>query len=145
MAMQFKLKDKERQAAFEKALPGFDEELQRLCQNYQRGEDVVPATAAVHLARFKKRTPWAAGEWSLTLPASDIEVIGKYDPHTWNRFPLVKPPRGILMRAEGRYRYGGKFVGAAVWDVGRWLPMEPMVGPEDVAIERFRPWEEEKE
>lgn len=117
--IRYELKDKERQACLERALPGFDEEMQRWCQTYQLGEGVVPATAAVHLARFKKRTPWAAGEWSLTLPADDIEVIGKYDPHTWNRFPLVKPPRGILMRAEGRYRYGGKFMGGCCLGYGQ--------------------------
>ena len=139
----YELKNKERQEALEKALPGFKEECRRKCEgldgHLDEGTPVMFSTVNFDAAS------WTRNEWSLVIPADNLEVIEEYDPKKWNKFPLVKPPRGILMRAEGRYRYGGKFIGAAVWDMGRWLPMEPMVGPEDVAIERFRPWDEEKE
>lgn len=140
----YELKDKERQAAFEKALPGFKEECQRACERHDGHLDEGMPVAFSH-AKLDTDS-WTSDEWSLAIPANNlevIEVIEEYDSNKWNKFPLVKPPRGILMRAEGRYRYGGKFIGAAVWDMGGWLPMEPMVGPEDVAIELFRPWEEE--
>ena len=137
--IRYELKDKSWQEALEKALPGFKEELQARCAwAFEDEENYVGVSHG-------DDTQHPGFYWEVDIPKEQIEVIGKYDPHTWNRFPLVKPPRGILMRAEGRYRYGGKFIGAAVWDMGRWLPMEPMVGPEDVAIARFRPWDEEKE
>ena len=141
--IRYELKDKSRQEAFEKALPGFDEECQRACERHDGHLDEGMPVAFSHTKL--DTDSWTSNEWSLVIPANNLEVVGKYDSKKWNKFPLVKPPRGILMRAEGRYRYGGKFIGAAVWDMGRWLPMELMVGPEDVAIERFRPWDEEKE
>lgn len=134
----YELKDVEKQAALEKAFPEFGRNLQTACDaefddefDYVR----VQLSASESIIRANK----------MNILKTAIRTKKEYDPNAWNRFPLVKPPRGILMRAEGRYRYGGKFIGAAVWDMGGWLPMEPMVGPEDVAIERFRPWDEECE
>ena len=134
---RYELKDKERQATLEKALSGFNEELQRAC-NQNPDADGITLYGG-------DPTGWTAGGWMLALPMVDIEVIGQYDPKKWNKFPEVKPPRGILMRAEGHYRYGGIFKGAAAWDNGVWLPLEPMTEPEDITIDRFRPWDEDEE
>ena len=137
--IRYKLKDRELQAAYEKCLKDFDHHLQIACEGFDDEEETV---VLHHLCKMTDK-PLIA--WELTISKKEIEPIEEYDPHAWNNYPEVTPPVGILMRAEGHYRYGGIFKGAAAWDNGVWLPLEPMTEPEDIMIDRFRPWDEDEE
>lgn len=137
--IRYELKDKSWQEALEKALPGFKEELQARCAwAFEDEENYVGVSHG-------DDTQHPGFYWEVDIPKEQIEVIGKYDPKKWNKFPEVTPPTGVLMRCEGRYRYGGMFVGAAAWDKGMWCPLDPMTGPADIVVDAFRPWDEEKE
>ncbi len=131
---RYELKDKEPQTALEKVFPGFGEALQAACEQ-----------------EFNDDTNYVAVMFNgysgiqISIRKSAITTKEVYDPRKWNKFPEVNPPMGILMRAEGHYRYGGIFKGAAAWDNGVWLPLEPMTEPEDIMIDRFRPWDEDEE
>lgn len=135
--IRYKLKDRELQAAYEKCLKDFDHHLQIACEGFDDEEETV---VLHHLCKMTDK-PLIA--WELTISKKEIEPVEEYDPHAWNNYPEVTPPVGILMRAEGHYRYGGIFKGAAAWDNGVWLPLEPMTEPEDIMIDRFRPWDAE--
>lgn len=137
--IRYKLKDRELQAAYEKCLKDFDHHLQIACEGFDDEEETV---VLHHLCKMTDK-PLIA--WELTISKKEIEPVEEYDPHAWNNYPEVTPPVGILMRAEGHYRYGGIFKGAAAWDNGVWLPLEPMTEPEDIMIDRFRPWDEDEE
>ena len=137
--IRYKLKDRELQAAYEKCLKDFDHHLQIACEGFDDEEETV---VLHHLCKMTDK-PLIA--WELTISKKEIEPVEEYDPHAWNNYPEVTPPVGILMRADGHYRYGGIFKGAAAWDNGVWLPLEPMTEPEDIMIDRFRPWDEDEE
>lgn len=76
--IRYELKDKERQAALEKALPGFDEALQRACKIREslvaRGVDVSSLVTLVH---HTGGDSWVSGEWIFVLPVDDIAGWGK--------------------------------------------------------------------
>lgn len=76
--IRYELKDKERQAALEKALPGFDEALQRACKIREslvaRGVDVSSLVTLVH---HTGADSWVSGEWIFVLPVDDIAGWGK--------------------------------------------------------------------
>lgn len=135
---RYELKDNELQTALEKAFPGFGEALQAACENTF---DDVTNYVEVPLDRCSS----ILFRNVIDIYKRAITTKEEYDPRKWNKFPEVKPPMGILMRAEGHYRYGGIFKGAAAWDNGVWLPLEPMTEPEDIMIDRFRPWDEDEE
>ena len=142
--IRYELKDKERQATLEKALPGFAMRLHE-CYAAQRSDEfrfiVVDRREGRPGINDDGDRP---AYWKIDICKDDIEAVEQYDPKKWNEYPEVTPPKGILMRCEGQYRYGGIFKGAAAWDNGVWLPLEPMTEPEDIMIERFRPWDEER-
>ena len=141
--IRYELKDKERQACLEKALPGFAKRLHE-CYAAQQSDGY----RFIVVDRREGRPSINDGGdrpayWKIDIRKDDIEAVEQYDPKKWNKYPEVTPPKGILMRCEGQYRYGGKFIGAAVWCKGIWYPAEPMALPGDVTVERFRPWDEE--
>lgn len=139
--IRYELKDKERQAAFEKALPGFDEKLQTACE-YQYGDGSCCVT--MQLEAYK-------GILISNLIVIDKDAIAAkevYDPKKWNKYPEVTPPEGVWMRCEGETANGRIIRDAAIFLRGKWRWWE--VGPDagmlvTFDIKRFRPWDEEKE
>ena len=129
--IRYELKDKERQVALEKALPGFMHALQRDC-GYQRDNGATYITVATC-------------NWVVQILKEDIDGIGEYDPKKWNKYPEVTPPEGTLMRIEGHYQLhrDAHYAGAAIWGNGKWYPTA--VASKDVVVERFRPWDEKWE
>ncbi len=146
--IRYELKDKERQAALEKALPGFAKELQQACAQ-RNGE--LEVGACVGFEHFQISSPWCKGEWTLALPTADLEVIGKYDLKKWNKYPEVTPPEDISLRCEGHDRDTGRPFRAIL----RYLDGGFCFDSTDprlyrslfpgMVIDRFRPWDEEGE
>ena len=137
--IRYELKDKERQAVWEKAFPGFVRDLQAACDeqfddkfNYVR----VRLTCA--------RILYCDG--SLDIKKKAIRTKEGYDPHAWNNYPEVTPPEDISLRCEGLHEdTGHKFRAALQFAHGefrfecgfRMLP--------NTRVTRFRPWDEEGE
>lgn len=87
----------------------------------------------------------------MRIPYDEIEEINEYDPNTWNSYPEVTPPEGVLMRVEcdgdrklrtclvfknGQWHYEsgvrfGNREDGAYYDHERGL----------IVVRRFRPWE----
>lgn len=136
--IRYELKDKERQAALEKALPGFGEALQATCEGeYNDGFCYINVVISNH-------ETWAIGG-HLSLKKEAICVKHVYDPKAWNDYPEVMPPEGTLMRIEGHYQThrDAHYAGAAIWGNGTWYPTA--TASKDVVVERFRPWDEKWE
>ena len=74
-----------------------------------------------------------------------ILVKETYDPKGWNKYPEVTPPEKIWMRCEGHDHDTGMLCRAAlVFDGETWRDVRRdsyWLG----TVERFRPWDEEKE
>lgn len=89
--------------------------------------------------------------FSVIIPADELEIVDGYDPHSWNEYPAVYPPEGVLMRVEEYIpsQYDGpevtpeKVLGrtCAYWDGRNWVEGDQAVEP--LYSFRFRPWEEE--
>lgn len=84
--IRYELKDKERQAALEKALPGFADALQRACKIREslaaRGAGVSSLVTLVTLVHHTGADCWVSGEWIFVLPIDDIEELDGPDVST---------------------------------------------------------------
>lgn len=139
--IRYELKDKERQAALEKALPGFKEILQRACENHELEYfDEHKSVAARHCTTD---AAWGSGEWLIALPTDDIEVIEEYDPNKWNNYPEVTPPEGVWMRVETWDACGGVVRGVFIHVNGTWRRSRYTAPNDEIKVARFRPWDEE--
>ena len=142
--IRYELKDKEHQAALEKALPGFSEELQARCawafEDEENYVGVSHCDGVQHPGFY----------WEVDVPKEQIEVIGKYDSKKWNKFPEVTPPEGVWMRVEGDRARGFHVKHGAIFLRGEWYwripqPSDPSPACAQIdrrEVERFRPWDE---
>lgn len=142
--IRYELKDKERQAALEKALPVFKKMLQHACENHRPEYFDEHKSVAVFYSTVDGA--WGSGEWMIELPTDDIEVIKEYDPNKWNNYPEVTPPEGVLMRIEGQYakRPELEYYGALMYLEGAWHFADTVEIADNVIVERFRPWNDEE-
>lgn len=142
--IRYELKDKERQAALEKALPVFKKMLQHACENHRPEYFDEHKSVAVFYSTVDGT--WGSGEWMIELPTDDIEVIKEYDPNKWNNYPEVTPPEGVLMRIEGQYakRPELEYYGALMYLEGAWHFADTVEIADNVIVERFRPWDDEE-
>lgn len=131
----YRLKDKERQAALEYALPDFLNELNNECckQINDRSPLVVVS-----------RDTGQDGMWALAIRKDEIESTPEYDKNAWNKYPEVEPPDGVLMRVETRddkkkCAYFHNFS-----DGGYWCDPDGTAWPQAFSdsVICYRPWED---
>lgn len=133
---RYELKDKERQAALEKMLPGFSEDLQKACEDdFDDGFNHVCVQLSAGSDVFYYGT--------VDIRKAAICTKEVYDPHAWNNYPEVTPPEGVWMRCEGHDHSTAVWLRAAlVFDGKRWK--EPRGDTYWLGtVERFRPWDDE--
>lgn len=127
----YKLKDKERQEALERALSGFSARFQKACSDQFGTSSAIYVTGDEHV-------------WAVLIPADEIEKVQEYDPKKWNAFPYVEPPDDVLMRVEtsdGKKKcaYFHRFCDGECWcdlDGTAW----PQAFSDSVIC--YRPWED---
>lgn len=130
---KYRLKDKEKQQALEKALPGFSELLQEGCERDfgLHSPDVLVMGNSESVADL----------WEISIPKVWIDKIEEYDASAWNSYPDVIPPEGELMRVEFNNLYGQVVRCCAIFCFGKWVNSTK----HDVEVKdvfRFRPWED---
>lgn len=90
--------------------------------------------------KFGPNTGHIKGSFRCYFEVDELINIG-YDPHTWNEYPEVTPPEGVLMRVE----CDGNLHTALVYKNNRWQfeSGENFQGFERIyKVKRFRPWED---
>ena len=140
---RYELKDKERQAALEKALPEFKEALQRTYEKY--GLEYFDENKSVTVHHYAAGVTWGSGEWMIALPTDDIEVIEEYNPKGWNDYPEVTPPERVLMQIEGHDDDGDAFHFSGYFRNKLWVDEYSYALPKIYTVERFRPWDEKED
>lgn len=136
----YRLKDKERQRAFELALPHFVEELNRACM-----EQVDDETATIYVTHLHNHD-FSGWMWSVIFTKDEIESCPAYDPNNWNDYPEVEPPVEVPMRLEllrlgaVMRRYAARFSDDQ-WRLQSGDIPIPAEGADQI---RFRPWEDER-
>lgn len=130
---KYRLKDKEKQQALEKALPGFAELLQAGCE-----QDLGTTSTDVLVMSNSESV---VDLWEISIPKVWIDKIEEYDASAWNSYPVVTPPEGVQMRVEWMDRDGDLRHSCASFREGRWIDSDNKY----VRIERvsrFRSWED---
>lgn len=135
---RFKLKDRERQKAYETWLRDFDHHLQIACEGFDDEEDTV---VLHHLCKMTDK-PLIA--WELTISKTEIEDTERYNPNRWNEYPKVTPPEGVWMRVETRDACGGVVRGVFMYANGAWRRSAFTDPQNEIKAARFRPWDDEK-
>ena len=133
---RYELKDKERQAAFEKVFPGFGRLLNEACA-------VCPADTVVHISSHGVAGQDFPHFYELSFPRSIIEEVVAYDPKGWNDYPEVTPPERVLMQIEGHDDDGDDFHFSGYFKNKLWADEYSFALPKIYTVERFRPWDEE--
>lgn len=131
--IRYELKDKERQAALEKALPGFRETLR-----YPETEGQM-----LEFTHWGSSEDWEDDDWALSIHRNQLNEVVEYDPKGWNDYPEVTPPERVLMQVEGVDVEGVRLHRAAYYECKCWRwETGPLMA--DVQVKRFRPWDDEK-
>lgn len=127
----YRLRDKTKQAALERVIPGFSGNLDFAARTGTRSCDHV--VVGHH-------------GFVVFVPLSEIIGPNEFNPDDWNNFPEVLPPDGVPMRVD-TMRDGCGF--KAQFIEGQWFDMRGDAlfdGPYGDGIEgaviRFRPWED---
>lgn len=79
----------------------------------------------------------------LEVTSDMLESLREYNPHSWNSFPEVEPPEGVLMRVECN-----QMKTCLVFENGKWrYPSGESFENYEFAfpVKRFRPWDEDDE
>lgn len=144
--MKFRLKNKDLQVQLD-ALSGGD--FSRRFDELMTGEP-VNLWANMCGAKTVQVTFGETREFSVRIPFDDIEEIRQYDPHAWNKYPEVEPPKDVWMRCENVYgseperleRFAARYT--SQYEDGEWVDAWFSNGlRRDVTS--FRPWDEEDE
>lgn len=84
-----------------------DRGLQKKLDEISKGDlsdalEVCSAAVASALKRGKPTTIWfgVQPQLSLEITSDMLEEVAEYDPHGWNKYPEVEPPKDVWMRCE---------------------------------------------
>lgn len=141
--IRYELKNKERQAALEKILPEFGDDLQAACD-----EQFDDEFNHVCVRLSDNGGVFCDDEVNIKVNIKKAAIRAKevYDPYAWNKYPEVTPPEGVPLRCEGLHEdTGHKFRAALQFAHGefrfecgfRMLP--------NTRVTRFRPWDDGEE
>lgn len=120
-----------------------DAELQAKLDELTNGEFSASLKGNVEPTDYYRRfNVDGIGVISVMLNSSCLEERFDYDPRSWNPFPEVTPPEGVLMRVEFIWNDGspGRCCGK-LWN-GVWVSSDDL-NLEIECVKRFRPWEDE--
>ena len=119
-----------------------DRELQAKLDDLTNGEFSASLKGNIEPTDYYRRfNVDGIGVISVMLNSSCLEERFDYDPRSWNPFPEVTPPEGVLMRVEFIWNDGspGRCCGK-LWN-GVWVNSDDL-NLEIECVKRFRPWED---
>lgn len=133
--MKYNLKNKELEDFLNKFVNDFDKSFQNDCRE-QYDDDCSIVMVYLNHSPIE----------SIGIKKSDIREYSEYDPNTWNEYPEVTPPEGVLMRVEAGATGDRRSIkSCAVFVDGDWCEPNSKRDPSLIKawITRFRPWEDD--
>ena len=138
-----------------------DKELQEKLDDITGGTFSVAlhTTAKRFVEKYGKKDYWSSHVMittttrvglDISINSEIIESAPEYDPHAWNKYPEVEPPKDVWMRCENVYgseperleRFAARYT--SQYEDGEWVDAWFSNGlRRDVTS--FRPWDEEDE
>lgn len=144
--MKYRLKDRELQKKLDEATDG---EFSRRLQNDRERMDGMILIGCMGMIEDRRRHHHTKIQrMTLCFATDEIEEVAEYDPHGWNDFPEVEPPKDVWMRCENVYgseperleRFAARYT--SQYEDGEWVDAWFSNGlRRDVTS--FRPWDEE--
>lgn len=134
--MKYRIKDHELQRKLDEATDG---EFSRRLQNDRERMDGMILIGCMGMIEDRRRhNHTKLQRMTLCFAPDEIEEVAEYDPHAWNKYPEVEPPKDVWMRCETdvnaiehKIRHVAKFDGREWRD---YLSKQ-------VVVHRFRPWD----
>ena len=146
--MKYRLKDRELQKKLDEATDG---EFSRRLQNDRERMDGMILIGCMGMIEDRRRhNHTKLQRMTLCFATDEIEEVAEYDPHAWNKYPEVEPPKDVWMRCENVYgseperleRFAARYT--SQYEDGEWVDAWFSNGlRRDVTS--FRPWDEEDE
>lgn len=146
--MKYRLKDRELQKKLDEATDG---EFSRRLQNDRERMDGMILIGCMGMIEDRRRhNHTKLQRMTLCFATDEIEDVAEYDPHAWNKYPEVEPPKDVWMRCENVYgseperleRFAARYT--SQYEDGEWVDAWFSNGlHRDVTS--FRPWDEEDE
>lgn len=144
--MKYRLKDRELQKKLDEATYG---EFSRRLQNDRERMDGMILIGCMGMIEDRRRhNHTKLQRMTLCFATDEIEEVAEYDPHAWNKYPEVEPPKDVWMRCENVYgseperleRFAARYT--SQYEDGEWVDAWFSNGlRRDVTS--FRPWDEE--
>lgn len=139
--MKYRLKDRELQEKLDEISDGdFSKRLEEVDPNINapRSEGGI----YVSFGKIQFGAGFSDGQghfrqYQIAILFKDLILEKTYDPHSWNEWPAVRPPEGVLMRIE---ELDGTCCAGAYVDGGWHIDGRDDLG----CVKRFRPWDEER-
>ena len=141
--MKYRLKDRELQWKLDEISDG--DFSARLHKERELIKDSFKKEPRLHVLWFGE-----GSQFSAALYADMLEEVQEYDPHGWNKYPEVEPPKDVWMRCENVYgseperleRFAARYT--SQYEDGEWVDAWFSNGlRRDVTS--FRPWDEDDE
>lgn len=146
--MKYRLKDRGLQKKLDEATDG---EFSRRLQNDRERMDGMILIGCMGMIEDRRRyNHTKLQRMTLCFAPDEIEEVAEYDPHAWNKYPEVEPPKDVWMRCENVYgseperleRFAARYT--SQYEDGEWVDAWFSNGlRRDVTS--FRPWDEEDE
>lgn len=146
--MKYRIKDHELQRKLDEATDG---EFSRRLQNDREHMDGMILIGCMGMIEDRRRhNHTKLQRMTLCFATDEIEEVQEYDPHAWNKYPEVEPPKDVWMRCENVYgseperleRFAARYT--SQYEDGEWVDAWFSNGlRRDVTS--FRPWDEEDE
>lgn len=146
--MKYRIKDHELQRKLDEATDG---EFSRRLQNDRERMDGMILIGCMGMIEDRRRhNHTKLQRMTLCFATDEIEEVAEYDPHAWNKYPEVEPPKDVWMRCENVYgseperleRFAARYT--SQYEDGEWVDAWFSNGlRRDVTS--FRPWDEEDE
>ena len=144
--MKYRIKDHELQRKLDEATDG---EFSRRLQNDRERMDGMILIGCMGMIEDRRRHHHTKIQrMTLCFAPDEIEEVAEYDPHAWNKYPEVEPPKDVWMRCENVYgseperleRFAARYT--SQYEDGEWVDAWFSNGlRRDVTS--FRPWDEE--
>ena len=143
--MKYRLKDRELQKKLDEATDG---EFSRRLQNDRERMDGMILIGCMGMIEDRRRhNHTKLQRMTLCFATDEIEEVAEYDPHAWNKYPEIEPPKDVWMRCENVYgseperleRFAARYT--SQYEYGEWVDAWFSNGlRRDVTS--FRPWDE---
>lgn len=133
--MKYRIRNIKQHEALERLIPNFSEELEKAVDRWARTITFDNEQRLIVVPDL--RDPIVP--FRVFIDSNQVILNNEFNPNSWNFFPDVTPPEGVLMmlRMEDDLAEVGFFKDGA-WHYANGIPMTNKA----IGVKKFKPWED---